>query len=108
MDEIFYQIDFDKLEKVAFQKTNIEDIEANVDKQINEFWNTQRFLQIQEKTTINPLAVVKNQGTNELFSDKKSNPEDTLPEPNTNDGGAPCNDPSDCLNLQMKIMKYLS
>lgn len=112
LNEIFNQIDFDKLEKLTFHNTKIEDIEANIDKKINQIWiynneNPQRFLQTQDKETINPLTVVKNLGSDELFSEKKSDPNDIAPEPNTKEGETPCNNPTDCLKLQLQIMKYI-
>ena len=60
------------------------------------------------KSSLNPMNIIKNLGTDEMFNEKKANADDDLPEPNTKEGGAPCTGTGDCIGFQLKIMKYIN
>ena len=54
---------------------------------------------MQSKESLSPLSIVKNLGTDEMFTDTKANPDDELPEPNSKEGGTLCSDSGDCIGF---------
>lgn len=113
LDEIegVYNINILELAKSSMKNENLDDLYEKITKKIkeksdiDETSNSHRFLQMQSTEKLNPLALIKNLGTDEMFYGKKADSNDDLPEPNTKEGGAPCTSPGDCLGFQLKIMK---
>ena len=107
-----YKIDFSditnnfKLGDVDFEEKFAEYTKQFKSDPLRDFKDTPRFSEMQSKESLNPLKIVENLGTDEMFNGKKASPDDDLPEPNTKEGGTLCTDSGDCIGFQLKIMKY--
>ena len=100
LDEIEtkYKIDFTNF-------SNFDLASGSFDNEFDKNYGVPQFLQMESSEGMNPLKIVENLGTDEMFDGKKANPDDELPDPNSKEGGAPCINSGDCTGFQLKIMK---